>query len=59
MELEKFEMSLEPSVDGIQVPREGTLCIYTKFSSLKHHIGIPQEKWSFAVSARSGSATSM
>ena len=59
MELEKFEMSLEARVDGIQFPREDTPCIHTKFSSLKHHIGIPQEKWSFAVSARSGSATSM
>ena len=57
MEFEKFEMSLESRVDGIQFPREDTPCIHTKFSSLKHHIGIPQEKWSFAVSARS--ATSM
>ena len=38
-----------------KVPREGPLQGYMdilhEVSSLKHHIGIPKEKWSFAVSA--------
>ena len=45
MELEKFEMSLEPREDGIQSPKGcSSMDILHEVSSLKHHIGIPKEK---------------